>query len=104
MEKLTSEQIHENLQIVNNWEEKQSQSESGEESDNYNYIEKEFNFNNFKEALDFTNKVGQVAESLNHHPGIFLTWGLVKITIWTHSESGLTENDFMLASKIDKLA
>ncbi|EKD27211.1 MAG: transcriptional coactivator/pterin dehydratase [uncultured bacterium] len=70
---------------------------------NFHHIEKEFQFKNFKEALDFTNKVGALAEKENHHPDINLTWGKVKILLWTHKISGLTENDFILASKIDQL-
>ena len=66
------------------------------------HLEKEYSFNNFKEALDFTNKVGELAENQGHHPDIFLTWGKVKLTIWTHKIDGLTESDFIFAAKADK--
>lgn len=66
-------------------------------------LEKEYKFKNFREALAFTNKVGELAESQGHHPDIFLAWGLVKLTIWTHKVDGLTESDFILAAKADKL-
>ncbi len=68
------------------------------------HLEKEFKFKDFQEALDFTNKVGQVAEAQGHHPDIYLAWGKVKITLWTHKIDGLTESDFVLAAKIEQLA
>lgn len=66
-------------------------------------LEKEYKFKNFREALAFTNKVGELAESQGHHPDIFLAWGFVKLTIWTHKVDGLTESDFILAAKADRL-
>jgi 4a-hydroxytetrahydrobiopterin dehydratase len=66
-------------------------------------LEKEYKFKNFRDALAFTNKVGELAESQGHHPDIFLAWGLVKLTIWTHKVDGLTESDFILAAKSDRL-
>lgn len=67
-------------------------------------IVKQFKFKNFKEALAFVNKVGELAESENHHPNIFLYgWSKVKITLTTHALKGLSENDFILAAKIDAL-
>ena len=68
------------------------------------HLENEFKFQNFREALDFTNKVGELAEAQGHHPDIYLAWGKVKITIWTHKIDGLTESDFVLAAKIDQLS
>ncbi len=66
------------------------------------WIEKEYKFKNFKEALAFVNKVGDIAESEGHHPDINLHgWNKVKLTLSTHAISGLSENDFILASKID---
>ena len=67
------------------------------------HLEKEFKFNNFQQALNFVNKVGQLAESEGHHPGIYLSWGKVKLAIWTHKIDGLNKNDFILAAKADKL-
>src|SRR4051812_8723256 len=66
-------------------------------------LECEFKFKDFREALDFTNEVGELAEEQGHHPDIYLSWGKVKVTIWTHKIDGLTESDFVLAAKIDKL-
>jgi 4a-hydroxytetrahydrobiopterin dehydratase len=68
------------------------------------HLEKEFEFKNFREALAFTNKVGELAEEQNHHPDIYLAWGKVRVTIWTHKIDGLTESDFVLAAKIEQLA
>jgi 4a-hydroxytetrahydrobiopterin dehydratase len=67
------------------------------------HLEKEYQFKNFREALDFTNKVGELAESQGHHPDIYLAWGLVKVTVWTHKINGLTQSDFVLAAKADQL-
>ena len=67
------------------------------------HLEKEYKFNDFREALDFTNKVWELAENVDHHPEICLSWGKVKITIWTHKIGGLTENDFVFAAKADAL-
>lgn len=65
------------------------------------YISKNYTFKNFKEALDFVNKVGDIAEAEGHHPDIELGWGKVKITLTTHAIHGLSNNDFILAAKID---
>jgi len=70
---------------------------------NEHHLEKEFKFPDFRQALAFTNKVGELAEAQNHHPDIFLGWGKVKLTIWTHKINGLTESDFILAAKADRL-
>ena len=70
---------------------------------NEHHLEKEYKFKDFREALTFTNKVGELAEAQGHHPDIYLAWGKVKLTIWTHKIDGLTESDFVLAAKIDKL-
>jgi len=67
------------------------------------HLEKQYGFKDFRQALDFVNKVGELAESEGHHPDIFLAWGRVKLTIWTHKIGGLHENDFILAAKVDRL-
>jgi 4a-hydroxytetrahydrobiopterin dehydratase len=67
------------------------------------HIVKTFKFPDFRKALDFVNRVGEIAEEQGHHPGIYLTWGKVEITVYTHKIKGLTESDFILASKIDLL-
>lgn len=66
-------------------------------------LEKMYKFRNFREALDFTVRVGELAEAVGHHPDIFLAWGRVKLTISTHKIQGLTESDFILAAKADRL-
>lgn len=65
------------------------------------HLEKEFRFKDFAQALTFTNDVGRIAEETGHHPDILLSWGRVQITLFTHKAGGLTENDFILAAKID---
>ncbi|MEE9268633.1 MAG: 4a-hydroxytetrahydrobiopterin dehydratase [Candidatus Krumholzibacteria bacterium] len=66
------------------------------------HLEKEYSFKNFREAMDFTVKVGELAEAQGHHPDIYLSWGKVKLTIWTHKINGLTESDFVLAAKAER--
>ena len=69
-----------------------------------NYLlEKNFRFNNFKESQNFVNKVGEISEEEGHHPDITFGWGYVKINITTHAIEGLSENDFILAAKIDQI-
>ncbi|MFQ5494160.1 MAG: 4a-hydroxytetrahydrobiopterin dehydratase [Phycisphaerae bacterium] len=58
-------------------------------------------FPDFAAALGFTNRVGAIAEGQNHHPDILLSWGRVRVDIWTHKIDGLTESDFILAARID---
>jgi 4a-hydroxytetrahydrobiopterin dehydratase len=70
---------------------------------NEHHLEKEYKFQNFREALDFTNKVGELAERIQHHPDIYLAWGQVKLTLWTHKIDGLTESDFVFAAKVNAL-
>lgn len=66
-------------------------------------LEKEFKFRDFRQALQFTNKAGRVAEKQGHHPDIFLTYGKVRLQICTHKINGLTKDDFILAAGINKL-
>ena len=66
-------------------------------------ITKTFTFKNFKEALGFANKVGDIAEAEGHHPDMLVGWGKVHIELTTHAIGGLSENDFILAAKIDAL-
>lgn len=65
------------------------------------HLEKTYTFPNFRDALAFTNRVGELAEREGHHPDIYLAWGKVTVTLWTHKIDGLTESDFILAAKID---
>jgi 4a-hydroxytetrahydrobiopterin dehydratase len=66
------------------------------------HLEKSYKFKNFKQALDYTNRVGAVAEEEGHHPDIYLSWGKVKLQVWTHKIDGLTESDFFFAAKADR--
>ena len=67
------------------------------------HLEKEYLFSNFSEALAFTNKIGAVAEHEGHHPDILLSYGKVRIQLWTHKINGLSESDFVLAAKCDEV-
>ena len=67
------------------------------------HLRKVFKFKDFREALGFVNRVGELAEEQGHHPDISFGWGRAEITIWTHKIDGLTESDFILAAKIEKL-
>ena len=67
------------------------------------FLEKKFTFKNFVESQNFVNKVGEISEKEGHHPDITFGWGYVKINITTHAIEGLSENDFILAAKIDKI-
>jgi len=66
-------------------------------------LERVFRFTNFAEALNFTNRVGALAEEEGHHPAILTEWGRVTITLWTHKIRGLHRNDFIMAAKLDSL-
>ena len=66
-------------------------------------LEKEFRFPDFREALAFANKVGGLAERVNHHPDITIAWGRAQVVIWTHKIGGLSEADFVFAAKVDAL-
>jgi len=69
---------------------------------NEHHLHREFRFPDFKQALEFVNRVGAVAEEQGHHPDMLLTWGKVEVTLWTHKIDGLTESDFIMAAKIDR--
>lgn len=81
-----------------------AQTPAWELRDGAKRIERSFKFADFRAALDFVNKVGEVAESENHHPDICFGWGYATISLHTHKIKGLHENDFILAAKIDRLA
>ena len=68
------------------------------------FIEKNFKFKNFKESQNFVNAVGKISEDEGHHPDINFGWGYAKISITTHAIEGLSENDFILAAKIDQIS
>lgn len=89
---LTTNEINEKLKEISGWQFRN------------NEIGKEFQLKDFAEALAFVNKVGEIAESMDHHPDIFIhSWNKVKITVSTHSEGGVTGKDFELAKKVDGL-
>jgi|TARA_Y100000294_G_scaffold8350_1_gene7900 4a-hydroxytetrahydrobiopterin dehydratase len=67
------------------------------------HLEKEWELDDFQTALDFTNRIGSLAEEQGHHPDIYLTWGKVGVKMWTHKIDGLTDSDFILAAKIDSI-
>lgn len=66
-------------------------------------LKREFAFRNFAQALEFTNRVGALAESVGHHPALLTEWGKVTVSWWTHKIRGLHRNDFILAAKTDEL-
>ena len=67
------------------------------------FLEKNFKFKNFEESQNFVNEVGKISEEEGHHPDIFFGWGYAKLNITTHAIEGLSENDFILAAKIDQI-
>ena len=89
---LTSEEIEPLLQHIQGWQVIRG-----------HHLHRDFGFPDFLTALDFVNQVGQLAEEQGHHPDIYLSWGKAVITIWTHKIDGLTESDFILAAKINRL-
>lgn len=89
---LETEKVHDLLSRLDGWGIEQAY-----------HLTRSFGFPDFKSALEFTNRVGELAEQQGHHPDLFLAWGRVKIEVWTHKIKGLTESDFILAAKIDQL-
>ena len=90
MSLLNKEEINQSLTNLDDWLLEENQ------------IAKRFQLKDFEEALTFVNKVGALAEEMDHHPDIFIhSWNKVKITISTHSEGGITQKDFQLAEKIE---
>lgn len=67
------------------------------------HLRRRFRFKNFREALDFVNRVGELAEEQGHHPDVRSGWGYAEVTVYTHKIDGLTESDFILAAKISEL-
>ena len=89
-------EIHKYLKMVDGWEVKADE-------DKIYYLIKNFKFKNFLESQGFINNVGQISENEGHHPDITFGWGYAKISITTHAIEGLSENDFILAAKIDQI-
>ena len=89
-------QIHKYLKKVDGWNVIKNEN-------NIFYLEKIFKFKNFLDSQKFINKVGQISENEGHHPDILFGWGYAEIKITTHAIEGLSENDFILAAKIDQI-
>jgi 4a-hydroxytetrahydrobiopterin dehydratase len=70
---------------------------------NGHHLRKELSFPDFRTALDYTDKVGELAEREGHHPDICLSWGKVELRLWTHKIDGLTQSDFVFAAKVNEL-
>ncbi len=81
----------------------QSKLDDGWDVVDEHHLEKKYEFGNFREALNFVNEVGELAEEEFHHPDITFGWGYAEVTIWTHNVGGLTEADFVFAAKTDQL-
>ena len=88
-------EIHKYQKKVDGWNVEKNEK-------NMFYLEKKFTFKNFLESQKFVNEVGKISEDEGHHPDISFGWGYAKIIITTHAIEGLSENDFILAAKIDK--
>jgi len=89
-------EIHKYQKKVDGWEVIQNKKK-------IYFLEKNFKFKDFKVTQNFINKVGDISENENHHPDILFGWGYAKISITTHAIEGLSENDFILAAKIDQI-
>ena len=89
-------EIHKYQKKVDGWNVKKNTKE-------IYFLEKNFIFKNFINSQNFINKVGEISENENHHPDISFGWGYTKIVITTHAIDGLSENDFILAAKIDQI-
>jgi 4a-hydroxytetrahydrobiopterin dehydratase len=89
-------EIHKYQKKVDGWDVKENKKK-------IYFLEKKFIFKNFITSQSFINKVGEISEKENHHPDIYFGWGYAKITITTHAIEGLSENDFILAAKIDQI-
>ena len=76
---------------------------TGWEVTDEHHLRRRYEFPNFRRALDFVNRVGEVAEREGHHPDISFGWGYCELAVYTHAVDGLTESDFILAAKIDRL-
>jgi 4a-hydroxytetrahydrobiopterin dehydratase len=81
----------------------QQQLEDGWQVVDERFLERKYKFKDFKDALAFTVKVGELAEQQDHHPDVYLAFGKVDLKVWTHKVDGLTENDFIFAAKLDDM-
>ena len=92
MARLDDHEINDKLAALDDWE------RSGDA------IRKQFQLDDFKGSVDFVNRLTPAAEEMNHHPDLEISWNKVTVTLTTHSEGGLTDNDFVLAGRIDSVA
>lgn len=88
---LTLKEIQEQMKELKDW------------SLDFSSISKDFIFKDFKESLEFVNKVGELAEKMQHHPDIMINYNIVRLSLTTHSEKGLSKLDFEVAREIDKI-
>ena len=91
---LDQQQLTQLLQQLDDWQIDRSKTEP--------QLVRSFKFKNFREALNFTNQIGELAEQFDHHPSILLDWGKVSVRWWTHKIGGLHINDFILAARTDQ--
>ena len=89
--KLTEAEIADHLSRLNAWEITDGK------------LSRAFQFDDFMGAVEFVNRIARVAEQEGHHPDLYLSWGKVGVQTWTHKIDGLTESDFILAAKIERL-
>jgi len=90
-------EIHKYQKKIDGWDVKSNKNK-------IYFLEKNFKFKNFLDSQNFINKVGEISEKENHHPDISFGWGYAKIVVTTHAIEGLSENDFILAAKIDQIS
>ncbi|MBD1168473.1 4a-hydroxytetrahydrobiopterin dehydratase [Pelagibacterales bacterium SAG-MED06] len=88
---------------IHNYQKKVDGWDISKDEKNIFFLNKKFNFKNFLDSQNFINKVGEISENEGHHPDISFGWGYAEIKITTHAIEGLSENDFILAAKIDQL-
>ena len=93
---LALSEIHKYQKKVDGWDVKSNEKK-------IYFLEKEFKFKNFLDSQKFVNELGKISENEGHHPDILFGWGYAKIRITTHAIKGLSENDFILAAKIDRI-
>jgi len=89
-------EIHKYQKKVDGWD-------IAEDNNKIFFLNKKFKFKNFIDSQNFINKVGEISENEEHHPDILFGWGYAEIKITTHAIEGLSENDFILAAKIDQI-
>ncbi len=93
--RVSDEELRELMRDIPDW--------TVEVRDGVMQLERVFRFKNFKTALAFTNRVGEIAEAESHHPALLTEWGRVTVTWWSHKIRGLHRNDFIMAARTDRL-